>query len=237
MESKSGNGAEQTGKCGVSNAMIINLSVKNQFLAKESNVHSVELSQNYIRCIFDFLTTDWDGTDKTAVFKNSKTGKTYEVMLDNDACMIPPEVLSNNGYVQISVYGSRDSYRITSSIVSFENDKTLFGGLASEGPTLTVYEQLLNRLHEKADNIQYVDGFLQLMAGKCPVGERIRLSDSGTGGGKEIELKNDGQAICWRYTDSNEWTALIELKDLKGPPGESPEFEIRGNHLFAIYKD
>ena len=95
-------------------------------------------------------------------------------------------------------------------------------------------KDIIDKLDKKADNLSYKDGYLQLLSGTVPIGERIRLSQSG---GREIELKNDGTAICWRYTDSNEWTELVKLDDLRGKDGESPEFEIREGHLFAIYSE
>lgn len=95
-------------------------------------------------------------------------------------------------------------------------------------------KEIIDKLDKKADNLQYADGYLQLLSGTVPIGERIRLNQSG---GREIELKNDGTAIRWRYTDSNEWTELVKLNDLKGKDGETPEFEIREGHLFAIYNE
>lgn len=90
--------------------------------------------------------------------------------------------------------------------------------------------ELMEKVSLKADNITAVDGYIQLLAGEKKIGDRIRLP-SGTG--REIELRNNGQAIQWRYTDSNDWINLVSLDDLKG---ESPEFEIRDGHLIAIYK-
>ena len=213
--------------------MVINLSVKNQTLIKECECSSVEMSQNYIECKFAFLTSDWDGTDRTAVFKNAKTGDPYEVMLENDTCTVPWEVLTTNGSVNISVYGTKgeEGYRITTTIVSFSVSKTLFGGVKGKQPSLTVYEQLLNRMHKKADNIQIdEDGFLQLMSGDCMVGSRIRLPSESTGG-REVEIRNNGEAIQWRYTDSNEWIDLIALEELLG---NNLDFKVREDgHLIV----
>lgn len=85
---------------------------------------------------------------------------------------------------------------------------------------------------EAADNIDLTDGVLQLMSGSRRIGERVRIT---AGTGREIELKNDGAAIVWRYTDSNDWTFLVSLEELKGPPGVTPDFEIRDGHLIVIY--
>lgn len=96
-------------------------------------------------------------------------------------------------------------------------------------------EEIARKLDEKADDISYKDGYLQLLSGEVPIGSRIRLQ--GQGGGREIELKNDGTAISWRYTDSNEWTELVKLNDLKGKDGITPNFEIREGHLYAIFNE
>lgn len=93
--------------------------------------------------------------------------------------------------------------------------------------------QVLESLEKKADNMTIIDGELQLMSGGTPVGDRVRME---TAAGKEIEIRNDGTSIQWRYTDQNEWKELIPLADLKGEDGKPPEFEIRDSHLIAKYE-
>ena len=87
---------------------------------------------------------------------------------------------------------------------------------------------------EAADGLQLIDNELQLLSGNIPIGQRVRLP---TGTGREIELRNNGTEIQWRYTDSNKWNTLVSLSELRGPAGETPEFEIREGHLFATYKN
>ena len=87
---------------------------------------------------------------------------------------------------------------------------------------------------EAADGLQLIDNELQLLSGNIPIGQRVRLP---TGTGREIELRNNGTEIQWRYTDSNTWNTLVSLSELRGPVGETPEFEIREGHLFATYKN
>lgn len=94
--------------------------------------------------------------------------------------------------------------------------------------------QVLEKLDAKADNIELVEGELVLRSGKTELPPRVRLP-TGSGSG-EIELRNNGSVIQWRYTDSNEWKDLVTLEELQGPPGETPEFEIREGHLYAIYQ-
>ena len=84
----------------------------------------------------------------------------------------------------------------------------------------------------RADRLDYDGEYMQLMSGQVPIGERVRLI---SGAGREIELVNDGEYIKWRYTDSNEWHNLASLDSLKGPPGVTPEFEVRDGHLIVKY--
>lgn len=122
--------------------MIFHLFVTNQELVLIESASSVEENQNYIQCVFDFATADWDDTVKTAYFRNPKTGIVTSQMLSGDQCTIPPESLSDEGYVQFSVAGEKERYRITSSIVQFFNRPTVYGGEPSD-PTPTQYEQIV----------------------------------------------------------------------------------------------
>ena len=91
---------------------------------------------------------------------------------------------------------------------------------------------LIEEVSGKADGILLDDeeGYMQLTSKGAPIGDRIRYP---TVSGREIEIRNNGMVIEWRYTDSNKWTTLVDLDDLRG---ETPEFEIREGHLVAIYK-
>lgn len=104
----------------------------------------------------------------------------------------------------------------------------------SAPPEKNLLRQLIEELGKKADNAKIIDGALQLLSGEKEVGDRVRLP-SGSGG-REVELRNNGIAIQWRYTDSNEWHDLIAVEELKGKNGVTPDFEIRNGHLFAIYE-
>ena len=105
------------------------------------------------------------------------------------------------------------------------------------GSEQNLLRELMDEMKQKADNIQAADGYLQLLSNATPIGDRVRIP-AGTGGAaREIELRNSGTAIEWRYTDSNEWTALIQVSELRGKDGQTPEFELREGHLYAIYED
>lgn len=101
---------------------------------------------------------------------------------------------------------------------------------------------------DAADDMRLEAGMLQLLSGGREIGTKIRIP-SVEDMGREIELTNDGTAVKWRYTNSNDWKMLIRLEDLKGetgeqgPPGRdgkdgiTPEFEIRAGHLIAKYEE
>ena len=93
-------------------------------------------------------------------------------------------------------------------------------------------KQVLEFLQTKADNITITDGNLQLMSQGQPVGDKVRIN---TSGGNEIEIRNNGTALQWRYINQNDWNDLVPLEDLKGKDGKPPEFEVRDGHLIAIY--
>lgn len=123
--------------------MILNLKVDGQTLTlPEDSLGMVEKTLNYVKCVFDFTSEEWNETIKTAYFRNEKTGKTASQILQNNECMIPHEVLEDEGYVSFSVVGEKENYRITSSAVSFFNNPTVYGGEPSD-PTPTEYEQII----------------------------------------------------------------------------------------------
>ena len=70
-------------------------------------------SSGYLTAHFKFSTREWRGCVKAASFWYN--GKEYAVLLKNDACVIPSEVLVARKF-EVSVSGARSSgYRITST--------------------------------------------------------------------------------------------------------------------------
>lgn len=170
----------------------------------------------------------------------SSRGKEKALIVDANleenelAAKIPDELLTEGEEIHAYIY-----------VVTPDSGKTVYTVIIpvkrrkkpedySEPEHQDKLKEIIDKLDKKADDLQYADGYLQLLSGTVPIGERIRINQSG---GREIELKNDGAAICWRYTDSNEWTELVKLDALKGKDGETPEFEIREGHLFVIYNE
>lgn len=101
-------------------------------------------------------------------------------------------------------------------------------------PGKDLLREILEKLNLKADDMQLNENELQLLSGGKEIGKKIRLP---TSTGKEVELRNNGIAIQWRYTDSNDWIDLIQVQELKGKDGVTPSFLIRDGHLIAIYEE
>lgn len=94
---------------------------------------------------FDFCPL-WDGLVKTAVFfADRKPEDIYEVVLSEDSCVIPHEVLSDEGVLNIGVRGSNDDVVIrTTHIVKYKIVKGAPRGTnVPEEPTPDIYQQIL----------------------------------------------------------------------------------------------
>lgn len=130
----------------------------------------------------------------------------------------------------------RVSQVLGSQTKRIRNSETIYGGETEIPPELNMWEQILLKINGKADDMKLENDILQLFSEDNPIGRKIRIPPAGVLG-REIELRNNGLAIQWRYTDSNHWKDLVLLSDIKGADGETPEFEIRNGHLIVKYKN
>lgn len=105
---------------------------------------------------FEFCPT-WEGFAKTAIFYREKKendkilppDKVYNVLLVNNACIIPNEVLQEHGRFCFGVFGVKDTLRLTSEVLKYEIVKGSFilGKEPSE-PTPSIYDQILTQYGE-----------------------------------------------------------------------------------------
>lgn len=111
---------------------------------------------NFYRCVFVF-SEEWDITAKYAVF--SRSGKTYTVELEENACFIPAEVLTESGYITIGVFGTNgsesDYLRISSNAVTvYVGTGAYEDGETPAPPTPDVWEEIkaeLDNLSQKSE--------------------------------------------------------------------------------------
>lgn len=129
------------------------------------NPHTIELIKDKIvnegeyninTCYFEF-SEEYNGLSKKAVFTNGEN--TYSQIISNDECIIPYEVLENEGAIIIGVYGYEISgetliKRYSPTPVQFYVEKGSYTiAEESEQPSPTVIEQLEEQIEANANNI------------------------------------------------------------------------------------
>ena len=120
---------------------------------------------NTDRIHFDFC-SNWEGYIKTAIFYRS-TDEIYQQLLDEDnSCIIPHEVLSQEGFICIGVYGVKDDRVLTSQCLRYRvQHGAISDRLSIEPPTLTIYEQVISQyggmIIEQALFVEYQTALMQ----------------------------------------------------------------------------
>lgn len=109
-------------------------------------------SIDYIKVSFSF-SPDWYGLSKTAQF--TQNGKTYNVLLDKNTCVLPREL--EEGFFDISVFGvlPDGARRITTLPFSIIMKKSAFvaDGETPIPPTPDLYSQLVGRVENAIQQI------------------------------------------------------------------------------------
>lgn len=100
---------------------------------------------------------DWDGLDKTVVFKTSRAQ--ISVIPEHDSCTVPHEVTDTAGLnVQVGVYGARDGELVLPTVwadlgIVWEGAEP---GEEAQSPTPGVYEQLLGLVNGAVETAEGV---------------------------------------------------------------------------------
>ena len=147
----------------------LNFEVSNQTVKRTDDFNVVQLSRNYLRAHFDFLTEEWRGKSVTAIFITED--RAYSALLDDHGeCEVPWEALAGNGYINVSVFGGN---RVTTDMAAVFIDKTGYQEAEnSSEPTPTMFEQLMeyfntarlavvdsmNRAETAAQSIEHISG-------------------------------------------------------------------------------
>ena len=129
--------------------------VTGQRLSIEKDL-TVENSVNIYECEFGFDSA-WDGFDKTAVFQLNGE-EPIEVVLVDDACVVPHEVLAKNGHLRIGVYGTKDE-KVMPTIWGERVLVNLGTPTGSPGttPTPSVYAQILEVANDAKETAEAVE--------------------------------------------------------------------------------
>lgn len=143
--------------------MDLEFTINNQTLKRTDTTHPVDLSNEYLKCQFDFLSDDWEDLGKFAIFRTGD--KNYRVAINDGECIVPFDALQVNQFA-LTVYGVDGDTRITTNLVYIKLGKSGFVTEYDESsyfnPDMT--EQLCEALTKKADKT-YVDNGLDEKAG------------------------------------------------------------------------
>lgn len=119
---------------------MLKFKIRHQQISRVDSFRPVAKSVNYLYAEFDFLTSDWDGTEKKAVCKNISSSQTYDSPITDNKCLIPWEAISEKGSFELSVLGTIGEMTITASVVTVELGRTLPSGIESNPPTPTEFD-------------------------------------------------------------------------------------------------
>ena len=94
---------------------------------------------------------DWTGRAKTAVFFVDPENPYYQLLDDADTCMIPDELLADDGKIFIGVFGVKDGTILTSTLLKYKIE-TGAVTTATPGVTDELWTQILEE-YEKIDTV------------------------------------------------------------------------------------
>lgn len=125
---------------------VLEFEVSNQQIKRKDNFLPVSASKGYLKAHFTFLTDEWDGLTRTAIFESHRVS--YEVILDfNDECLVPWEALAQPGSMYVSVYGG-DLITVNQAKVFVASTGYTGDAINGREPTPTTYEQVIGYLDD-----------------------------------------------------------------------------------------
>lgn len=116
---------------------------------------AVSGSVNYYRCAFAFP-PQWQGLSKFAVFTDGDS--TCTVMTEDDACIIPAELIANAKTLSVGIYGSSldedNPLRISTDFVNIDIREGAYReGTAPEVPQAELWEVYFQKASEQATKV------------------------------------------------------------------------------------
>lgn len=119
--------------------MQLEFNIAEQTLTMTNKKNVVADSLNYLTCKFTF-SEEWNGLTKTAVFI-SNTDSVYNMIITNDCCDVPHEVIKSPSF-KVSVFGGN---RITTNLLTISVTESGYEeGEISEEITPDLYEQIMS---------------------------------------------------------------------------------------------
>ena len=140
--------------------MELTFSICNQSLKRTDSEKPADLSNEYLKCQFDFQSSDWTPMGKFAIFKTGKLN--YRVAINDGECIVPFDALQYNQFA-LTVYGIDGDTRITTNLVYIKLGKSGFVTEYDESsyfnPDMT--EELLDLVEQKV----YISVFDETVTG------------------------------------------------------------------------
>ena len=200
-------------------------------------------SKNYLKVNFSF-SDDWDGYAKTAVFKSADETNSIGVVLENDECTVPYEIIYESGF-SLSVYGIKGDSRITTTESFIWVQKSGFTENSTEPASLsqTEYEQIVSIMQENKEISESLrkdaeDGKFKGEKGdkgdtgaqgiQGIKGDKGDTGDKGDKGDKGDRGEKGEKGDAFVYTDFTS-EQLAQLKGEKGDKGEQGIQGIKGD--------
>lgn len=142
----------------------ISFQIQNQTISRTDTFHVVAASRNYLHAEFVFLTDEWDGVAKTALFEYS--GGVKQMLLEDDRCMVPWEALAKPGILKVSVFGG-DLITVGQAIVRV-CESGYKDGSAPSPPTPDIYAQILDAANAAKEIAEGVRRDMDGLADRLP---------------------------------------------------------------------
>ena len=134
----------------------LNFRVINQSLTRTDTFIPVAGSKNYLLASFEFTTDDWDSINaKTAVFVNEQNIK-HEVAISDGICFVPFEVLTNSGYIYVSVFAENTDAQFKVAVEKLEKenvDSLIIDLRQNRGGHLKTVTNMISLFTKKGDII------------------------------------------------------------------------------------
>jgi len=132
---------------------VINLYTADQHLiaAQKVKIASGDVESVQLQVVFDDAWNDYSA--RTAVFHTAKNTTPVEMLLTDDACVVPHEVLAEAGTLFIGVRGATiDGTAIkTSTLVKYKIEQGADAGYTTLNPTMDLYQQFLAAVNGHLD--------------------------------------------------------------------------------------
>ena len=205
----------------------LKIAVKDNKLIKVRDTLLIEDTINNIRCCFEFR-SGWDNEVPKVVFVKghiypaTKNPQSITVELENNACVVPPEIIASNGEFSVGLFGESNSGTVVTNWLYY---KTRWGcydiGISPNPPAPSEYDQVIKALGNKSDinhiHEEYVtdDEMAEALSGKQDVisddiYDRYGAADAALKDAKEYtdEKTAEVQTAAKKYADDED--ALIE---------------------------